>query len=246
MKIKAYHYLVVIVIAFFIGFTLRGLVEGDKLPISEIITGIITLIAVYAGASFAFKLQQENDERDKTVKQVASTNRAIYTLSDIWNIQKQYQEEIIKPFRERDDAWLNMSPTLPGIHEKIKFNVESLDYLLSSGKPEVYTELLLEEKKYRIVTSIIEERSNLIFEKVRPKIESFGINNGDKVDQQALEKGLGSDLTNRLQNMTKAIIKNIDENIESLIKLHEKSQNYFKEIYPDEKFIKVSFNKPVK
>lgn len=243
MKIKADHQIVVIVIVFFVGFSLRSVVDGDRLPIKEVITGIVTLIAASAGASFAFKLQHEKEERDNVIKHVASANRAIYTLKDIWSIQKQYQEEIISPCGRQGDAWLNMSPTVHGMHEKIKFNVENLDFLLGCGKPEIYSDLLLEEKRYGIVISIIEERSKLFFDKVYPKIESLGINKGDMVDPIALEKGFGPDLTNRLKSMTDAIIKNIDENLDSLINVHEIYQAYLKEIYPTEKFIKVIFEK---
>lgn len=243
MRIKGDHQLVIVIIVFFIGFLLRGLVEGDQIPIKEIIIGLVTLIAAYAGASFAFKLQHEKEEREKKTKQIAASNRAIHTLYDIWNVQKQFQEEHIKPFRKRDDAWLNMSPIIPGIHGEVKFNVENLDFLLSSGKPEIYADLLLEEKRYRIAISVIEERSKLVFDKVYPKMEELGLKKGEKAAQERIEEGLGPDLTNRLQKMTPAIVTIIDENVESLINIYEKLQAYLNEIFPNEKFIKVHFSK---
>ncbi|MCW8933434.1 MAG: hypothetical protein OQK98_01800 [Gammaproteobacteria bacterium] len=244
MRIKGDHQVIIAIIIFFIGFILRGLTEGDQLPIKDIITGLIALISAYAGASFAFKLQHDKEEREKIAKQIASSNRAIHTLYDIWNVQKQFQEEHIKPFRERDDAWLNMSPIIPGIHTSIKFNVENLEFLLSSGEPEIYAELMLEEKRYRIAISVIEERSKLVFDKVFPKMEELGFKKGEKTEQVKIEEGLGPDLTNRLQKMTPAIITIIDENIESLINVYEKLQAYLNEIFPNEKFIKVQFTKP--
>jgi hypothetical protein len=241
MQLKGDHQIVIVVIAFFLGFVIRGIIETEQVPISEIVTGLVTILAVYFGASYAFKLQNDKAEKEKIKKEIEASNRTIYTVYDIWNTQKHYQKEIILPYEGKDDAWLNMSPTVKGMHESITFDVSNLDFLLSSGKPDIYQKLLLEEKRYRIILSLIEERSKLVFEELNPKMESFGCAPGVPIDMVKLEKHLGFDLVNKLKKLTEAIISHADENTASLEELHTNLHDYLTEIYPNEKFITVKF-----
>lgn len=223
------------------GFMLRGLIEGDQISIKELLTSIVTLMAVYAGASYAFKLQNDKTEREEEKKQVASSNRAIYTIFEMWNVQKQYQKEIIDPCKMEYGIWISLMPTISGLHELIKFNTENLEFLLHSGKPEVYSNLLLEEKRYRIAISTIEERSKLVLNDLFPKMESLGYKKDEPIDVTILEPQLGPDLTTKLKDLTTSIITIIDENILSLESIYDDLQKYVKEILPNKKLITVEF-----
>jgi len=241
MHLKGDHQIVIVIVVFFLGFALRGVIETEQVPLSELVAGLVTILAVYMGASYAFRLQNEKAEKELVKKQIETSNRTIYTVYDIWNVQKQYQKEIVLPYKEKDDAWLNMSPTVKGMHEIIKVDTSNLDFLLSSGKPDIYVNLLLEEKRYRILLSLIEERSKLIFEDLNPKMESFGCKPGIAVDQDKLEEHLGPDLINKLKKLTDAIISHVEENTASLEELHTNLQDYLTEIHPNENFITVQF-----
>ena len=207
-----------------------------------LIIALATIAAAFSGSWYAFKLQNRHEKREQIRRNIEASNRAIYTVYDLWNVQKQYLKEIVLPYKGKDDAWLNMSPTVKGMHEIIKFNVSNLGFLLSAGKPNVYVNLLLEEKRYRILLYLIEERSELVFGNLNPKLESLGCQPGAAVDQGALETHLGPDLMNKLKILTDSIISHVEENTASLESLQTKLQEYLAEIYPSEKFITVQFS----
>ena len=182
MKLKPDHELVIWLVIFLCGFTLRGFIDNDQIPLKEIISGLVTLIALYAGASYAFRLQNERAKKDIVEDQVAAENHAIYTLFDIWHVQKTYQEEIINPYRDKPLNWLNISPTPSGFHDPAKFDTKRLSFILSSDKPEIYSYLLQEEKQFKIMLAMDSARSKTIFQDLHSKMESLGIEKNGTVN----------------------------------------------------------------
>lgn len=241
MKLKADKQVVVWSALFLSGFFARGFTEGDQIPFKEIIAGLVTLVAAYAGAKYAFKLQNDRAEKEVVKENVAAANRAVYTLYELWYTQKGFQKNIIEPDRG-DNAWLHISPTVPGLHGLIKFDVENLDFLLNEGDPGLYVKLLLQEKRFRIGLSLIEERSNLVFNDLHPKMEELGIEKGSDIEIGRLEADLGPGLTNKLKVITNDLVRITDENVSSIEELYIELRSYLGKILPDKKLITVNFS----
>jgi hypothetical protein len=56
--------------------------------------------------------------RDRIDSEIAAGTRTLFALMEMWNATKQHQKEMVDPYRERSDVWLNLPagpPLPPGI-----------------------------------------------------------------------------------------------------------------------------------
>jgi hypothetical protein len=70
----------------------------------ELLAGFGTLVASFAGAWFAFRFAKYQRQRETRENEVASGNRALFTLSIMLNALNLYNREIIDPWRGKPDT----------------------------------------------------------------------------------------------------------------------------------------------
>jgi hypothetical protein len=63
---------------------------------------------------------------------------------------------------------------------------------------------------------MIQERSDIVFDQIYPKIEALGIRESVKFNISDLEKDLVPDLTNKLKTLTTAIIELVEKTLNLL------------------------------
>lgn len=194
------------------------------------------MAAAFAGAWAAFKL--ENSTQNKLIEDenVASGNRALFTLLQIWNKQKQYQKEIIDSYRSRDDAWFNLPAGSPISDNSLVFDMKELSFVLQS-KGSIFQFVFLEADRFRDVAQLIDKRSELILSEVFPRLSAAGIKIGQSVDSDKVKQILTAGVVRQLEILTAGIVKNMDENIISSRAIFNKLRAALKEIYPKRKFI---------
>lgn len=66
---------------------------------NDILAGLGTLTASFAGAWFAFKFAKLQRDKERTDDEVTAGNRALYTLTEINNSLLQHQQEAVEKFR---------------------------------------------------------------------------------------------------------------------------------------------------
>ena len=165
----------------------------------SLIPPIATLLAAFAGAWFAFLLQDKKHKREERKKQRAAVSKAIFTISRLWNMLVQYQREIVEPIRQVATPWLHMQATIEHQFQNESFDADDLLFLLDTDHANFLSQLLLEESRCSIVLGLIAERSNLVLERLHPMMEKLGYDRGDEVRLKELEDQLGPDLTNKLK-----------------------------------------------
>jgi hypothetical protein len=207
---------------------------------SELIDSITTLVAAFAGAWFAFRFERKHKEADEVRRRVGAVNRALYTLMSQWSAMVQIRQEVIDPHRGRRDAWLNMAATVPGRHERISLEAGELSFLLEIDG-QVYAEILLEEQRYNSAVHILEVRSNIILNEVWPRLAQAGVGIGAKRDEAEVERIIGRDATRKLKVIGEGLVRNVDENLKTLVAAYERLRAAVKKAYPKEKLINVEF-----
>lgn len=126
----------------------------------DLINPIATLVAAFAGAWFAFLFERRQQYQKETARHVTAANKALYTSFNIWNVQAQLRKEVIDPFRNRPDAWLNMAATVPARYGLTSYDAEAMSFLLGK-EAEIYSKLLLEEQRIDLVIKMIEAALDL-------------------------------------------------------------------------------------
>ncbi len=154
----------------------------------------------------------------------------------------QIQKEIIDPFREKPEAWLNMPAThVPSSsYGLISFQADELTFLLQTKHLNIFLKLFIEEQRFLMAIQLIEKRSSILLNQVWP-ILGKNIPVGVKPTETEIENFIGFDKVYILKDMTTGIIKNVDADLESLKSAYDEFQNAMKEIYPKDKFIKIKF-----
>lgn len=216
-----------------------------KMPeFKDIIAILATLVASFAGAWGAFLLENERRKREVQDLNIGAANRAIYTLFNLWNILEQYRIEILEPYRDKPDAWLNLAanPTIPtGEHT---FQSNELQFLLQSSKAEIYAGLMLEEQRFAIAIDLIRARSTLVLDEVFPKLSAAKIAVGKVLPEVEVEQELGIGLTHKLKQITAAIFSNVDEDLVSLKAQYDEVREAMKVLYPKRKVLQILFEVP--
>ena len=212
-----------------------------NLQITENIYGVVgTLIASFAGAWFAFKFARMQRDKERIDNEIAAGNRALFTLSVMWNETKQHQKEVVEPCRGKVDAWLNLHVSQP-LNERLSFDMKDLSFLMQSD-PTVFQQMILEEERFRFAAYLIEEHRTLALTETWPRLESAGLRIGESRPQGEIEMILGAGMVQKLKVTTDAIITNFDRNEVSLREAFTNLRIALKKTYPDRKFIDFKFN----
>ena len=212
----------------------------SAITIGGLIAGVGTLAATFAGAWLAFKFATLKSERDRVNDEVAAGNRALFTLTWMWNETKEHQKEVVEPYRGKPDAWLNLSMSHP-FNADLSFDMKDLSFVMQTNAG-VFQKVFLEEERFRIISYLIEDRRRLLLTQTWPRLEAAGISIGMGRSEVDIHKILGSALVKQLKITTAAVINFTDENVTSLRDVFRALRTELKKIYPDEKFINYDFS----
>lgn len=210
----------------------------------DLVAALAALTASFAGAWAAFSLENCRRSREERQRQLGATNRALYTLFQYWNTLEQYRKEVVEPYRERRDAWLNLAANPVSPITLHSFKADDLQFLLQAGKPQVFAELMIEEQRFNLAVGLIRERSALVLQQVFPRMAQAGFGVGTPATETDVESVLGVDVTHKLKTLTEAIIRNVDEDLASLRTAHDSLRKAMRELHPKQKTIEVQFAGP--
>jgi hypothetical protein len=208
----------------------------------DILAGLGTILGTFFGAWLAFRFANIKAKREKIDENVAAGNRALFTLTFMYNGVRQHQKEIVEPYRGKRDSWLNLHVGSP-LNEERSFSMKDLSFLMEAD-PETYQSLFLEEERYRLVVYLVEDHRKIILEHAWPRLEGAGLEIGDGDFETEIKKILGPSIVKRLTVTTDGIIRNIDENEKSHRDAFVRLRAALKKIYPDRKFIQFEFDAP--
>jgi hypothetical protein len=215
--------------------------EAEILMLDGIVTLLTTLVGAFSGAWAAFKYQEHKEISQLTKDRRAAVNRALHTIYNLWNIQRQYQTEVIDLYRGKPDVWLNMQATPPPSFGLTTFQAEELSFFLESKHAQMYADLMLEEHRFQIAMNLINMRSSVALNEAWPRLGAAKIEVGESMDLNRMTKIIGIDVEQKLRKLTEGIIEHIDENEKSIREIHDRLREGFLDIYPDQKIIEIEF-----
>ena len=210
---------------------------------STVVSALSTLAAAFLGALAAFLLQDCRNRRAEEDQQRAAANRAIFDLSLIWNSLEQFRREIVEPVRHSRAPWLEMGAAISTNFDRVGFDFDQLFFLVEKDKAELLQRLNLEQSRYRITLSLIEERSGLVLNRLQPTMESLGYAADGEIDLRRLEHELGPELTWKLKSLTDSIIGFVDENLASIEQLNDDLTSEIKRLYKGKRVLEVKYPK---
>jgi hypothetical protein len=210
---------------------------------AHLASGIGTLLATVFGGLITFgfvRLKATNDQKES---EIAGGTRALFTLMEMWNATKQYQKEFVDPYRDRQDAWLNL-PVGPPLNSELAFEMKDLTLLMQKA-PKVLMSVLMEGNRYRLATYLVAEHRRLATEVVWPKLEAAGMRlGGPSRAEDEVQKIIGPAALKQMQVVTAAIITNFDENVQSLRAAFTSLRAELVRLFPKTHFVDFNFEPP--
>lgn len=220
-----------------------GELDGNFVNWQPILVSLVgPLAGAFAGAWLAFLFNSNKERKLREDDHVRNGNLALNNLFEYWNALEQYAKEVIRPYVGKDDAWLNMPPSLAKFQRMPSLRDADLSFILGSGHSSVYAEIYLEEHRYHSIRGTIEHRESLILQDVRPAMAGASIKEGDSVDESVVTSIIGSDKVAVLHVLTDALLANVPQSLESLSDAFRLLRGLLTELYPKKSFIQCDFN----
>ena len=202
---------------------------------------LIVLLGTFVGAYVAFELERRARERQRLDSRAAEGNLALFTLVQMWEVLNQYKKDVIDKAPNDHGKWLNMPTTLPQSRESLAFDPAKLYFLFEGRNTNLLPQLVLEQRRFHMAVSMINERSELMLKTIWPRLSAAGIELGKQCDEKVVHQVVGTNNFIVARNLADSIVENVSEDVTSFRQTFEKLRTQLRELLPGRKFIKVDF-----
>lgn len=228
--------IVFVIVAFICGIT-SGILSASS---SEtIVKAILTLSATFIGGYFAFRLNTLKDKKKEEKENVTAGNMTIFRLIRIYNAFNSYKKQFIDPFRESHFKYLEIRPSIGLDSWDVKFEYESLSYLLTSGNPNLIAELSSLIDEVVSTKEMMRVRNSHHAGIVQPLMEKSGFYQGANISPDQLDEMLGERLSDTMKELTTDMIEFVDNIALNTEKLIDQMHLTNKQLFPKYQIVKM-------
>lgn len=213
------------------GWILQG--QHWDVLLTSYLPALATLVAAFYGAKYAFKFQNDKEIKENTRRNIVNGNIAIFNMMRMITKLMDFQKQVIDPVRNLPINFLQMQPSIQ-INNDIKFNIETLYFLLGTDDKNLLGELVREEERYLVTLNAINERSRFHREEIQPTLDKAGIIQGGNYSLSNIESALGSFRFVTIKQSTTEVINLVDDTVISLKDASEKLTTCLKKYYNNE------------
>ncbi len=227
------------VLIFFVGVGV-GIAIDEKsfnLIYTVILPGVVTLLAVFLGAKYAFQLQADKKEEELLRENVAAGNRAIFAIIRKFNKLKNFDVQFLESFKGDPTAFLQMPPLLDLVKDDINLDIDSISFLLETKFKNLLGEISTGLGKYQSAIDAINARSRLHIAHVQPLLERAGIVEGGNYSMGDIEKALGQRLFVTIKQATNQVFEHTIESLNFIEEISNKLTKALKEVFPGKEII---------
>ena len=197
-------------------------------------SGLVACLGALVGALTAFRLEVLRQNKSQRRQQVASANRAIFTLGQMLITLLEIKHQCIDPSKQDTLRHVTIRPTIE-LNSPLKFDVAQLTFLLETSQPDLLNQLLLQERRFLGFIDGWNHRSALHLNELQPKLERAGFEDGD-FEQQDIKNALGQALTANMIMLTDELVQQNDDAIRSINEFSEKLGKELNKLFPKEHF----------
>lgn len=228
--------LFIAILSFCIGLSI-GLLPG--LDLKTIAGAVATLVAAFTGAFFAYKFNADREKQRKNEIDLASANRAIFTLIRIYNYIASFNKQFLKPYENNPAAYVAIQPSLGNSNPDWKLDYDSISFLISERKSGILTELTELEELFIIFTETVRTRNHIHLNIVQPAMEDAGITNGASVSLADIDKVIGDRNSGIMKGLTAELIDITNRGEEKSDQLIQKLHEIMASIFPGKNVVRM-------
>jgi hypothetical protein len=222
---------------------------GDQAALSllDALTKLVPpLVASFAGATAAFYYNAHKDRQTKGGEEISAGNLAMFHLHQMYSVLATFQKHFIDPIRQDPERWINMdSPAVPGMIRPVEFDFVDLAFLLNdppptSPAPQVLSDLLFIQERFRTFTQVVDSRTRFIVEAAEAR-SKITVSSGTSAAQALLMATRSSGLQQRLSAVADDLVARVDRDMADVRDLIGRLRNALVELHPTGAFIELKF-----
>lgn len=203
---------------------------------------LLALLGTFVGAVLAFKMERRDRRIEEINRRVAQGNIALFTLYSMFEVVCQFKKDVVDVAPNNSGRWLNMNSTPRQQDFKFGFDINTLSFLFVKGEKQILPDLMLEERRFYALMILINQRAELMRDRIWPRLSAAGIAmSTQQYLQDEIEAIIGPGLLKEAQVLADSLITHTAENVQSLQAAFWKLREMLKEMFPEARFILVKF-----
>lgn len=208
---------------------------------------IVTLLAAFLGAWFAFLLQNLKDEKKEINTNSQALNKVQINLGQQLNCLTIFNKDFLLPNEESPIRWFAVPAAPYRDYKNLRINAGTLAFLIEPGYGSLITEILVAEEMFQEVMNVINLRSETHVSRLQPKLEEIGFEEGKPYDKPFVEfeKMLGARLVGEMKRFTEGLYDSTKIAIETHENLINKIHKIGGEIFPDKKTLTYQYKNKI-
>jgi len=208
----------------------------------ELSTTILALLGTFLGATFAFRLNQDKEEKKLHETRREALNRALFVLARQANAIHQLRQGYDK-FKTLYERGTNLPALRPPVYEDLVHNIVDLEFLLEAGKPTLLFRLAIEQERFHQTIASVQIRNEFYVDEFQAKVSEVGLNGRATTPEEA-EKLLGERIFRTLMNTTELAYQHIVSGDKTIPEMHTELLKAARALYPGTKFITFQITTP--
>lgn len=201
------------------------------LVLKDLVVPLISLFGTFLGATYAFRLNEEKENRKIEDLKVAAVNRALFVLIRQHNaIAELLRNEFLR-FPDEFSRAVNMPAITPPPYNDLTHDFKELDFILGTEKPQLLFDLMLEQERFFQSMSALKIRNDHYVNLFQPKLAELGMNDR-LVSVGELRSAMGDYVFKGVIDGTNIAFDHMSKSNESLPKMHASlllmARKYFK------------------
>jgi len=210
----------------------------------DAIEPLTTLVAAFAGAWAAFRLDRWAQQNAEHKRRSVSANKVMFSIATQVTVLSNLQKQIVDPDRDSPWRYIAMRPMLGFKAELLHVDLSEIAFLLETEDRNLLLEYTLEIDRFRSALAAMEERSRIHVESIQPRLEEIGFIEGNPIAQNVVDSGLGTRMVATMQRLTDDVVASIDDTLASHLAFAEKFRSAMKKTFPKETIIGVGLPQP--
>jgi len=205
------------------------------LELKDLGVACLGLFGTFLGATVAFRLNQQKEEREVRAKQHAALNRALFVLVRQQNALTQLRSDFEK-YSDDFSAAFNMPASKPPEYAGLKQDFASLEFMLQSHSPNTLFKLTIEQERFEQAIDSLRIRNDFYVNEVQKAISDASLNK-KVVTPTEVEMLFGQRLYGGAINGAKTARTHICATHQSIPVMLTELRQVAKELFPKHKFV---------
>ncbi len=201
----------------------------------EIATSVLALLGTFLGATFAFRLNQDKEDKMLHKKRREAINRAMFILARQANAVHQLRRDYEKYTNPIERA-INLPALKPPSYSDLVHNFVDLEFPLESADPNVLFQLTVEQERFHQVVNSVNTRNDFYVNEYQPKLAAVALN-GKQATAAELSILLGERIFSGTVNGATIAYEHICASDTSIPEMQNALISVAKQIYPSHTFV---------